>query len=128
MGTGLLEDDDMNVALETITRDLNGEIDLDSLEECIIPLAWDDEFEDQDLIDLVSIEIAYISDQVSNESTFRDRISQIAASRESVVVNFSNGIERLRVSNVTDSIADIKSVTYRHPSPVIDYQVVVELS
>lgn len=118
----------MNVALETITRYLNGEIDLDSLEECIIPLAWDDEFEDQDLIDLVSIEIAYISDQVSNESTFRDRISQIAASRESVVVNFSNGIERLRVSNVTDSIADIKSVTYRHPSPVIDYQVVVELS
>ncbi len=68
-----------NKALEALNLYLSGRIDLDSLEERILPLAWDNEFEDQDLIDLVLIEIAYINDGVSDESMFRARVAEIAA-------------------------------------------------
>ena len=70
-----------NIALDALKRYLNGEIDLDALEERIIPLAWDAEFADQDLVDEIFIEIAYISDGVSDEDIFRERVSKIAASR-----------------------------------------------
>ena len=70
-----------NIALDALKRYLNGEIDLDALEERIIPLAWDAEFADQDLVDELFIEIAYINDGVSDEDIFRERVSKIAASR-----------------------------------------------
>ena len=64
--------------LETLRLYLIGDIDLDSLEDRIIPFAWDTEFTDQDLIDQIAVEIAYIKDGVSDESTFRKRIAEIA--------------------------------------------------
>ena len=70
-----------NIALNALKRYLNGEIDLDALEYRIIPLAWDNDFEDQDLIGELFIEIAYINDGVSDEDLFRERVSKIAASR-----------------------------------------------
>ena len=42
-----------NIALEYLKLYLNGDIDFDALEERIIPLGFDDEFEYQDLIDLI---------------------------------------------------------------------------
>ena len=60
----------MNKALEAINLYLSGKIDLPSLEGLVVPLAWDDGFEDQDLVDLVSIEIRLReNDGVSDEST-----------------------------------------------------------
>ena len=76
----------MNKALESINLYLSGKIDLPSLEGLIVSLAWNDEFEDQDLIDLVSIEIAYVNDGVTDEVTFKTRISQIATPRISAVI------------------------------------------
>ena len=57
---------------------LNGDIDLGTLESRVISLAWDpDEREDQLLIDTILVEIFYIWDNVSNESLFRERISEL---------------------------------------------------
>ena len=69
-----------NVALDALRLYLKCDIDLDALEERIIPLAWDAEFADQDLVDEIFIEIAYINDGVSDEDIFRERVSKIAAS------------------------------------------------
>ena len=65
--------------LETIRLYLNGEIGLDSLEYRVITLAWDDDFEDQELVDRITVELVYIMDGLSDESTFRTRIAEIAS-------------------------------------------------
>ncbi|MXY45914.1 MAG: hypothetical protein F4Y44_02800 [Chloroflexi bacterium] len=70
-----------NIALDALKRYLNGAIDLDALEYRIIPLAWDNDFEDQELIGELFIEIAYINDGVSDEDIFRERVSKIARAR-----------------------------------------------
>ena len=70
-----------NIALDALNRYLNGDIDLDALEDRIIPLAWDDNFKDQELIGELFIEIAYINDGVSDEDIFRERVSWLAAAR-----------------------------------------------
>ena len=64
--------------LETLRLYLAGDIDLDSLEDRIIPLAWDTDF-DQDLIDQIATELVYIKDGVSDESIFRTRVAEIAS-------------------------------------------------
>ena len=63
--------------LETIRLYLIGDIDLDALERRIISLAWDDEFDDQELVDRIAAELVYIKDGVSDESTFRTRVAKI---------------------------------------------------
>ena len=70
-----------NIALDALKRYLNGDIDLDALEERVIPLAWDNDYIEQDLIGEICIEIAYINDGVSDENMFRERVSRIAAAR-----------------------------------------------
>ena len=70
-----------NIALDALKLYINGDMDLDTLEERIIPLAWDNDFKDQELIGELFIEIAYINDGVSDEDIFRERVSKIAASR-----------------------------------------------
>ena len=67
-----------DVILKTIRLYLNGEIDLDTLERRVITLAWDDEFEDQELVDRVAVELVYIKDGLSDESIFRTRMAEIA--------------------------------------------------
>ena len=64
--------------LETIKLYLIGDIDLDTLERRIISLAWDDEFENQELVDRVAVELIYIKDGISDESIFRTRMAEIA--------------------------------------------------
>ena len=54
-----------------------GDIDIDSLEYRVITLAWDDEYEDQDLVDQIAVELVYIKDGVSDESIFRERVTKI---------------------------------------------------
>ena len=63
--------------LETIQLYLSGDIDLDALERRIISLAWDDEFDDQELVDRIAVELIYIKDGVSDESIFRTRVAKI---------------------------------------------------
>ena len=69
-----------NIALETLSLYLNGEIDFEALEERIIPLGFDDTFEHQDLVDLITIEIAYILDGISDEPLFRERVVEAVSS------------------------------------------------
>ena len=65
--------------LKALKLYLNEEIDLDALEYRVITLAWDDEFEDQDLVDRIAIELVYIKDGLSDESAFRTRVAEIAS-------------------------------------------------
>lgn len=57
---------------------LNGDIDLDALEDSVVPLAWDDDFKDKDLLNEILVELIYIKDDVSDGSIFRTRIAEIA--------------------------------------------------
>ena len=67
-----------NTIPETIELYLNEEIDLDALEYRVITLAWDDDFEDQELVDRIAFELVYIKDGLTDESIFRTRIAEIA--------------------------------------------------
>ena len=68
-----------NIASDALDLYLKGDIDLDALEERIVPLAWVPEFEDPELVGIVLTEIAYINDGVSDETIFRTRMAEIAA-------------------------------------------------
>ena len=69
-----------NKILETLRLYLTGDIDLDSLEDTIIPLVWSAELEaDRDLIAQIAVELVYIKDGVSDESIFRTRVAEIAS-------------------------------------------------
>ena len=72
--------------LETLRLYLAGDIDLDSLERRIIPLAWDTDF-DQDLVDQIAVELVYIKDGISDESIFRTRVAEIASQVPTVVAD-----------------------------------------
>ena len=63
--------------LEILREYLAGGMDIDALEDQVIPLAWSVEGEDADLIDEVAAELAYVKDKVSDESTFKTRIAGI---------------------------------------------------
>lgn len=83
---------DGNEAQEALKLYLNGDIDIDALEERVISLAWDAEFEDQHLIDKVAIELSYIKDGVSDEAAFRARIAKIAAPpRQDAIIEAREG-------------------------------------
>ena len=65
---------------DTLRLYLNGEIDLDMLEDRIIPLLWSAQLEaERDLIDQIAFELIYIKDGVSDESIFRTRAAEILA-------------------------------------------------
>lgn len=64
---------------ETMRLYLNGDIAIDSLEDRIIPFAWETEFEDQELLDAILFELIYIKDGLTDESAFRTRVAEIAS-------------------------------------------------
>ncbi len=68
-----------NIASNALKLYLNGDIDLDALEERIVPLAWVPEFEDHELVGIILTEIAYINDGVSDETIFRARLAEAGA-------------------------------------------------
>ena len=66
--------------LETLRLYLDGDIDIDSLEDRIIPLLWSAELEaERDLIAHIAVELIYIKDGVSDEPIFRTRVAEIAS-------------------------------------------------
>ena len=73
--------------IEALRLYLNRDIDLDALEYRVITLAWDDEFEDQELVDRIAVELVYIKDGVSDETIFRTRVAEIASQVPSVVAD-----------------------------------------
>ena len=116
-----------NKALDALNLYLDGDIDLDALEERIIPLAWDTEFEDQDLIDLVSIEIAYINDGISDDAIFKARIADIVASRRDIVIAINDISKETQVVKSFDNNSVIH-ITYVQPKPIIDYRFEAQFS
>ena len=58
---------------------LDDAIDFDSLEDCIIPIAFEAEPEDDGPVFEVVAEIAYVKDRVSDESTFKARVTEVIA-------------------------------------------------
>ena len=69
--------------LRILDQYLIGEIDIDALEDQLIPLAWSVEGEDADLIDEFAAELAYVKDRVSDEGMFRERVAGLVARRRS---------------------------------------------
>ena len=69
--------------LRILEQYLIGEIDIDALEDQVIPLAWSVEGEDADLIDEFAAELAYVKDRVSDERMFRERVAGLVARRRS---------------------------------------------
>ena len=67
--------------LEVLREYLSGGMDIDALEDQVIPLAWSVEGEDADLIDEIAAELAYIKDRVLDESVFKTRMAGIVARR-----------------------------------------------
>ncbi len=66
--------------LKTVQLYLSGDIDLNSLEDRIIPLVWSAQLEaDRELIAQIAVELVYIKDGLSDESIFRTRIAEIAS-------------------------------------------------
>ena len=65
---------------------LAGDIDLDTLEERVIPLAFIAGYEDRELIDHIAIELVYIKDGISDEPLLRERLSEVAASYDDTVL------------------------------------------
>ena len=70
---------DANI-LELLTSYSMGDLDLESLEDLVIPLAWGDEGPAKNLVDRVAAEIAMVKDGASDEETFRARVGEIVAS------------------------------------------------
>ncbi len=65
--------------LETLELYLAGDIDIDSLEDRIIPLLWSAQLEsERDLIAQIAVELVYIKDGFSDEALFRTRVAEIA--------------------------------------------------
>ena len=64
---------------DTLRLYLAGDIDLDTLEDRIVPLAWDDDLKDQDILNEIMFELIYIKDGVSDEPLFRTRAAEILA-------------------------------------------------
>ena len=67
-------------AFDALNLFLDGDIDLDALEDRVVPLAWDSEYENQDLVDIISIELVYIKDGISDEPLFRERVVEAVSS------------------------------------------------
>ncbi len=65
--------------LETLKLYLDGQIDLVTLEDRIIPLAWNADCDGRDIIDQIAIEMAYVRDNVSDEDLFKARVSKLGA-------------------------------------------------
>ena len=77
-----------NIILETLELYLAGDIDIDSLEDRIIPLLWSAQLEaDRDLIARIAVELVYIKDGLSDEPTFRTRVAEIASQVPAVVAD-----------------------------------------
>ena len=66
--------------LELLTSYSMGDLDLESLEDLVIPLAWGDEGPAKNLVDRVAAEIAMVKDGASDEAMFRARVGEIVAS------------------------------------------------
>ena len=69
--------------LELLTNYLIGDLDFESFEYLVIPLAWETEGLEQDLVDLIAAEMAMVKDGVSDEATFRARMEEIAVQTQS---------------------------------------------
>ena len=68
----------MNSRVFEILRSyLIGDIDFDTLEDRVIPLAWEVDGEDRDLVDQIAVEIAYVKDDASDENLFRVRVADL---------------------------------------------------
>ena len=68
--------------LQSLTAYVIGEIDMDALDDAIIPLLWeldDNDHVAHDLIDRVAAEMCMVKDDALDEATFRARMREIAS-------------------------------------------------
>ena len=76
--------------LEILRLYLSGDIDFDSLEDQVVLLAFKADDQDGQLVYEVLAEIAYVKDEVSDETTFKTRS---AVSTNSVMIRYGRKAE-----------------------------------
>ena len=70
---------DTNI-LELLTGYLVGDLDFEQLEDLVVPLAWEDDVQAQNVVDRIAAEIALVKDGASDDAMFRERVGEIVAS------------------------------------------------
>jgi hypothetical protein len=73
-------------ALQALNLYMIGDIDLNALEERIIPLAFIAESKERELIDRIAIELSYIKDGVSDEAILRERLYPFSVPKQDTTV------------------------------------------
>ena len=63
--------------LEILRSYLIGDIDFNTLEDRVIPLAWEVDDEYRDFVDQIAVEISYVKDDASDEDLFRVRVADL---------------------------------------------------
>ena len=123
-----------NRVLDALRLYLIGEIDFETLENRVIPLAWDARSDDQDLIDQVAVEFSYVKDAVSDEILFRSRMAELAAPKADLVIGPDNSTadDTLRRRETRTAVRtggnDVNvRVTYGEPATVTNHYLAVQL-
>lgn len=127
MDTGCEGESGMNdKILDELQLYLTGDIDIDSLEDRIIPLAWESEFEDQELLDQIAFELIYVKDGLSDESVFRARMVEIVVSKQAMTIDINGNTGESQVVWRVGNHNSNTQITYREPVAPIDYQFKVQ--
>ena len=108
--------------LKTVQLYLMGDIDIDSLEDRIVPLAWETEFKDQELLDEILFELIYLKDGLSEESIFRARMVEIVVSKQDMTIDINGNTGESKVVWRVGNHNSNTQFTYREPVAPIDYQ------
>ena len=77
MKVRISEEYDMSEALQEIKDYLDKRIDFSEFENRILTLAWTEECEEQEMVNLLLTEIVYSNDGLVDEKDFRERVANI---------------------------------------------------
>jgi len=58
---------------------IGGDVKLEVLDNWIAVHIWDADGKDRDIIDQIAVEMSYVKDSVSDEATFRIRLSELVS-------------------------------------------------
>ena len=111
-----------DIILDALRLYLIGYIDIDSLEDRVIPLAWESEFGNQELLDEIAFQLIYVKDGVSDESAFRTRMAEIVVSNQTMMIAVNSNNKEPQVASRVARHNSNTQVTYREPVAHVDYR------
>lgn len=110
--------------LSMLSDYLIGDIDFNSLEDLVIPLAWEVEGEESDLVDRLAAEMACVKDFTLEEAEFRSRVTEIVRPKPDIAFQDATGQMDTAIWTGLDSRNVV--IKYREPAATIDHRLVVQ--